>query len=206
MQGAAFSLLNLADLTARQGGDLEADELYAQSIQTFETFGDLWGMAHATSRLALVSRRRGDLAAARTRYNDALDLYRRIGDRRAEARMLAGLGDVAAQEGDDVAAAAAYRESLTLRSQLGDRAGIAAMFERLAGVSEAAPERAARLLGMAAALRESIGAPLSAAASADLDQFVTGLGRTLSPEALRAAMSEGRRATLQAAIAFASQG
>jgi predicted ATPase/class 3 adenylate cyclase len=206
MQGAAFSLLNLADLTARQGGDVEADDLYAQSIQTFETFGDLWGMAHATSRLALVSRRRGDLTAARTRYNDAMDLYRRIGDRRAEARMLAGLGDVAAQEGDDAAAAAAYRESLTLRSQLGDRAGIAAMFERLAGVAEAAPERAARLLGMAAALREAIGAPLSAAASADLDQFVTGLGRTLSPEALRAAMSEGRRATLQAAIAFASQG
>lgn len=205
LQSAAFSLLNLADLTARQGDDAEADDLYAQSIQTFETFGDLWGMAHATSRLALVSRRRGDLAAARTRYNDALSLYRRIGDRRAEARMLAGLGDVNAQEGDDAGAASAYRESLTLRSQLGDRAGIAAMFERLAGVAEAEPERAARLLGMAAGLRESIGAPLSAAASAELDQFLTGLQRTLSAEALETAMAEGRRASLRAAIAYASK-
>ena len=178
-----------------------------RASQTFETFGDLWGMAHATSRLALVSRRRGDLAAARTRYNDALDLYRRIGDRRAEARMLAGLGDVAAQEGDDAAAAAAYRESLTLRSQLGDRAGIAAMFERLAGVAEAAPERAARLLGMAAALRESIGAPLSAAASADVDQFLAGLGRRAQSRSrcTPRCPKDGAR-PLQAAIAFASQG
>ncbi|HYI67917.1 MAG TPA: tetratricopeptide repeat protein [Candidatus Limnocylindrales bacterium] len=205
LQGAAFSLLNLADLTARQGDDVEADDLYAQSIQTFETNGDLWGMAHATSRLALVSKRRGDLAAARSRYQDAMALYRRIGDRRAEARMLAGLGDVSSEEGDVPGAAASYRESLTLRSQLGDRAGIAAMFERLAGIAEADPERAARLLGMAGGLREAIGAPLSTAATAELDQFVTGLTRKVGADAFEGAMAEGRRASLRAAIAYASK-
>jgi non-specific serine/threonine protein kinase len=204
LQGAAFTLLNLADLEARQGNDAEADELYATSIGTFETFGDLWGMAQATSRLALVSRRRGDLPAARARYNDAMGLYRRIGDRRAEARMLAGLGDVTAQEGDLTGAAAIYRESLTLRGQLGDRAGVASTLERLAGVAEAEPERAARLVGMAAGLRESIGAPLSAAGAAELDQFLAGLLKTLSPEALQDAMAEGRRVSLDAAIAYAS--
>ncbi len=120
--------------------------------------------------------------------------------------MLAGLGDVSAEEGDDAGAAAKYRESLTLRSQLGDRAGIAAMFERLAGLAEAEPERAARLLGMAAGLREAIGAPLSVAASAELDQFVTGLSRNFGAEPLEAAMAEGRRASLRTAIAFASKG
>ena len=133
-------------------------------------------------------------------------LYRRIGDRRAEARMLAGLGDVTAQEGDHVGAAKVYRDSLSLRSQLGDRAGIASMFERLAGVAEAEPERAARLIGMAAGLRESIGAPLSMAATAELDQFLAGLGQALSEEVLRSAMAEGRRASLEAAIAYATGG
>ena len=204
LRGMAYTLLNLADLAARQESDAEADDLYAQSIQTFETFGDLWGMAHATSRLAMVSRRRGDLAAARRRLNDALAIYRRVGDRRAEARTLASLGDVTAQEGDHAGAASVYRESLALRSQMGDRAGIASMFERLAGVSEAEPERSARLLGMAAGLRESIGAPLSAAAMAELDQFMAGLQGTLGAEALQAAMAEGRRASLDAAIAYAS--
>jgi len=206
MQGAAFGLLNLADLAARQGEAAEADALYAETIQTFETFGDVWGMAQATSRLALVSRRRGDLASARARYEEALILYRRIGDRRAEARMLAGLGDVNAQEGDHAEAAKVYRQSLSLRSQLGDRAGIASMFERLAGVAEAEPERAAQLIGMAAGLRESIGAPLSAAATAELDQFLAGLGGTLGEEALQSAMAEGRRASLEAAIAYATGG
>jgi hypothetical protein len=79
------------------------------------------------------------------------------------------------------------------------------MFERLAGVAETEPERAARLLGMAAGLREAIGAPLSAAATAELDQFVTGLTRTLGVEALDAAMVDGRRASLRAAIAYASK-
>ncbi|MBA2266261.1 MAG: tetratricopeptide repeat protein [Chloroflexi bacterium] len=163
-------------------------------------------MAQATSRLALVSRRRGDLAAARVRYNDALGLYRRIGDRRAEARMLAGLGDVTAREGDHDGAAASYRESLSLRSELGDRAGIASMLERLAGVAEADAERAARLIGMAAGLRQVIGAPLSTAATAELDQFLAGLQRTLGPEVLETVMAEGRRASMDAAIAYASQG
>lgn len=204
LQGAAFTLLNLADLAARHRSDIEADELYAESIGTFETFGDAWGMAHATSRLALVSRQRGDLEVARTRYEEALGLYRRIGDRRAEARMLAGLGDVTAQEGDVAAAIAVYRQSLTLRHQLGDRAGIASMLERLAGVADADPERAARLIGMAAGLRETIGAPLSAAAVAELDQFLAGLLRTHTPESLEVAMAEGRRASLESAIAYAS--
>ena len=203
MQGAAFTLLNLADLTAREGDAAEADELYAETLQTLETLGDLWGMAQATSRLAQVSRRRGDLPSARARYEEGMVLYRRIGDRRAEARMLAGLGDVTAQEGDHVGAAKVYRDSLSLRSQLGDRAGIASMFERLAGVAEAEPERAARLIGMAAGLRESIGAPLSAAANAELDQFLAGLGQALSEEVLRSAMADGRRTSLDAAIAFA---
>ena len=204
-QGVGFSLLNLADLAARQNDDVEADELYAESIQTFEALGDQWGVAQATSRLALVSRRRGDFAAARARYNDAMSIYRRLGDRRAEARMLAGLGDVAAHEGDHAGAAAVYRESLALRSQLGDRAGVASMFERLAGVAEAEPERAARLIGMAVGLRESIGAPLTTAAAAELDQFLAGLRRSLGAEALQSLMAEGRHESLQSAIAYASR-
>ena len=204
LQGAAYTVLNLADLAARQGDDVEADGLYAKSIQTFERFGDVWGMAQATSRLALVSRRRGDMAAARRRYEDAMKLYRRIGDRRAEARMLAGLGDVTAQEGDYAGAAAVYRDGLALRHQLGDRTGIASMLERLAGVAEDEPERAARLIGMAAGLRDTIGAPLSVAAAAEVDQFLAGLQQKIGPEAMHAAIADGRRASLEAAIAYAS--
>jgi hypothetical protein len=58
---------------------------------------------------------------------------------------------------------------------------------------------------MAAGLREAIGAPLSATARAELDQYVASLLRTLSPASLDAAMADGRRTPLDVAIAYASE-
>lgn len=203
LHGAALQLLNMADLAARQGDAAEAEHLYTESIEALAGLGDEWGVAQATARLAQAARRAGDYSRARSHYATALEVYGRIGDRRGEARMRAGLGDVAAAEGDHAAAARTYRESLSLRSELRDRAGVAAMLERLAGVTEDDPERAARLLGMAAGLRERIGAALSAGANAEVDQFLAKLEQSLGDGRLAAAMSEGRRCSLEAAVEYA---
>ena len=79
------------------------------------------------------------------------------------ATALNRLGTVAHAQGDDGRATALYEESLTLCRELGDKHGLAECLEGLAGVAVAQQhlERAARLLGAAAALREAIGAPLS---------------------------------------------
>lgn len=193
----AFTLINLADLTARIGEADEADRLFGESIELFEQLGDRWGMAHASTRLALAARRAGNLDTARARFEGALAIHRESGDRHGEARVLAYLGDVAADGGDAATAETLYQESLALRIGLGDRVGMAAVLERLAGVAEDRPARAAALIGGAAALRDAIGAPLSSAGAARVDQFLAGLDRAIGAEAVRAALDEGRAAPLE---------
>ena len=202
-QGVAFGLINLADLAERMGETAEADRLYAESIGIFEKFGDQWGVAHVSTRLAQAARRRGDLARARRGYEEALAMHRAVGDRHAEARALANLGDVSGDDGDHQRAEALYLESLRLRSELGDRVGTAAVLERLAGVAEDRPERAAMLIGAAGAIRDAVGAPLSAGGVARLDQFLAGLRDAAGRDIVDAALAEGRHAPLRQTLARA---
>ena len=202
--GTAFTMVNLADLTARRGDDAEAQRLFAECMHLFEEVGDEWGVAHASTRLASAARRRGDVDSARRGFEDALSAHRRAGDRHAEARVLANLGDVAADGGDLSRAETLYQQSLGLRSELGDRIGMATVLERLAGVAEDRPARAAALLGGARALRDAVGAPLSAGAVARLDQFIAGLHRAIGDEAVDEALESGRRASLAQTLARAA--
>jgi hypothetical protein len=54
------------------------------------------------------------------------------------------------------------------------------------------PDRALRLIGAAAALREAIGAPLSAAERAKLDRLLEPVRQALSPAEQAAAESAGK--------------
>ena len=64
---------------------------------------------------------------------------------------------------------------------------------------------AAFLLGAAGAIRESVGAPLSAAALAQVDQFLAGLNDGIGPAAVAAALDDGRRASRSQAVARARE-
>jgi hypothetical protein len=64
-------------------------------------------------------------------------------------------------------------------------------------------ERAARLLGAAAALRETIGAPLPLPERADVEQAVAGARAALGEAEWTAAFAAGRMLSLEQAIAEA---
>jgi hypothetical protein len=104
-------------------------------------------------------------------------------------------------------ARALIAESLAIFWELGHRFGIAQNLEGLAAVAVAQgqPERAARLIGAAEALREVIGAPLPPADRAEHDRSVAA-GRTArGEEAFAAAWAEGRAMTLVQAIRYAME-
>jgi len=202
--GTAFTMVNLADLSARRGEHAEADRLFAECIRLFEQVGDRWGIAHASTRLASAARRRGDIETARVRFEDALAIHRASRDRHGEARVLAHLGDVAADGEDYAGAERLYQQSLALRAGQGDRIGIATVLERLAGVAEDRPARAAALIGGAEAVRDAIGASRSAAAVARVDQFLASLHRTIGADAVDRALEEGRHTPLPQMLARAA--
>ena len=192
-------------MAARQGDAEEADRLYEESIATFRELGDDFGVAHVTAKLAQSARRRGDRASARARYADAIAIHERTGDRQAEARMSASLGDLAAEEGDFVEAQRLYQASVAIRGALGDQVGLAAALERLAGVAEDRPLRAASLLGGAQAIRDRIGAPLSPANITRVERFLADLADSAGNDAVRAAFSEGRASSWQSMLERAAR-
>jgi predicted ATPase/class 3 adenylate cyclase len=200
LNGAAYSLINLADVAARQGEAQEADRLYAESIEMFRDIGDEWGVAHATAKLAQTARRRGDRATARERYREAIVMHLQTGDRHGTARLTASLGDLSAEDGDLADAEQLYQETLAIRGQLGDRIGVANVLERLAGVAEDRPLRAATLLGAAAAIREIVGARLSGPSAERVDGYIAELGRAADPTAVADAVAAGRAASWDAVL------
>ncbi len=203
-RGAAFSLINLADVAAQQGDDAEADRLFAESVGTFEAIDDRWGVAHATAKLAQAAERRGDQETARDKYREAIAIHEQTGDRHAQARLTARLAELAAVAGDLPGAEQLYQTSIAIRGALGDRVGVATVLERLAGITEDRPRRAAALLGAASAIRDAVGAPLSAANSARVEQFLAELGASVGQDVVRAGVAEGRAASWRTVLARAA--
>ena len=109
------------------------------------------------------------------------------------------------QEGDAASATAHLTESLALRRELGERLGIAECLEGLATVAAGTgqPERAARLLGAAEALREAIGAPLPPVDRPDHDDDDSATRAALGEAAFAAAWAAGRALTVEQAVAEA---
>jgi len=201
--GRAFGLINLADAKARLGDMAAARAHFEESMAVFEQHGDRWGMASALDSFGLVAGRQGDVAEARSFHDRAMTISRELGDGRGVARALSHLADLAADEGDIERAAALLRESIALRRAMGDLPGLATTLERLAWVmgeggrsDEARREGAARLLGAADALRESIRVPVSPQARTDHARRADALAVSLGPARFEAARLAGRAMAL----------
>ncbi|WP_329101819.1 hypothetical protein OG792_22105 [Micromonospora sp. NBC_01699] len=144
--------------------------------------------------LALGARRQGRLDTAEAHLRNWLDWDRRMGSDIGSALILSELGFVAEQRGDDEAALTLHLDGLAAARQSGDPRAIALALEGLAGaqVSAGRPEQAARLLGAAAATRESVGVPLPAAERFDVDRIGGRTRAVLGDEAFATQYAHGR--------------
>ncbi|MGV9772043.1 hypothetical protein [Streptosporangium sp. NPDC003464] len=129
--------------------------------------------------LGLVARRSGDLDRAEELLLESLAWNRRL---RTEfgvpfygvTLILAELGFIASGRGEAAAARALHLEGLAAAREVGDPRSVALAQEGLAEVAalEGSFEEAARLLAEAAALRESVGAPLPPSERGDVDRVL----------------------------------
>jgi DNA-binding CsgD family transcriptional regulator len=96
-----------------------------------------------------------------------------------------------------------------LMYDLGDKASIAECLEGLAAAVGAwkggQPERAARLFGAADALRNVVGAPLSAASRPEYERNLNTARSLIHEVAFAEAWAEGRAMTLEQALALAGE-
>jgi non-specific serine/threonine protein kinase len=120
---------------------------------------------------------------------------------RRAAFSLTNLAYISNQQGDPEQALALYWEGLEQGQHVGDRHRLAVCLEGLADVvlKWGEPAVAARLLGAAEALRETLGAPLSVVQRAVYERFAEAAGSS----AHKTAWAKGRSMTLEQAVGYA---
>ena len=137
-----------------------------------------------------------------------MGLYRKRGRRSLLQLALDNLGWSALIKGDHQRSVALFQESLELCKDLGDKRGGSESIEGLACVAGAGGEatRAARLFGVAEALREATGYQLGTRARSRTEPYLAGARAQVDEAAWSAAWEKGRSMEFEDAVIYALEG
>jgi tetratricopeptide (TPR) repeat protein len=192
----------LANVFKVQGDYDRVRSLQAECLSIFQELGDRTGVGWSLNYQGDAARDHGDTAAARTLYEQGLGIFRELGDRWGIAGTLADLGSLAREQENYSAAQSLYAESIKLFQELDHKRGIARLLECSAcsAAAQREAERSLRLAGAAAALRQNIGAPLTAVEQAKLETSLQAARQSLTETAGKKAWLEGWALPVEKAI------
>ncbi len=201
----ARTMSNLADVVRAQGDYAAARSLHQDCLEIFRCLDDRTGMAWSLNHQGDVAREQGDSEAARSLYEQALAMFRELGNRTGIARSLTDLGVLACDAANYPKAQPLYAEALGLFSELGETKDIARVLEYIACAAAGWGQwdRALRVAGAAASLRQRFGFPLAPSAKANLDRSLEPAHQTLTSTAAAIAWMEGSSMTTEKAIEYA---
>ena len=204
-RGAALARFHLATTLVEARDYASARTLAEASVAEFQALGDAHETLAARRFLAWMCEELGDLARYRELTEQNLELARMQGDKRIEARSLGGLGMLAVAEGRLDDAAALLAGSFRIDRDLGFTIFVAVDLVRFAAlhVARGAPSIAARLLARADALRDEFGFSLEAWAEEERRDTLAAVHAAFDEAEFERAWDEGRRLSLDEAIALA---
>ncbi|MDB4884381.1 MAG: hypothetical protein JWL95_3147, partial [Gemmatimonadetes bacterium] len=142
----------------------------------------------------LAAQARRELALARASYEEGVDIGRRVGNHMGIAHPLYRLGWLECDAGNIAAAQACFRESFPILLAVSDRWGMVQVLDGLAWVAIAndQPEEGVRLLAAADATRSRMGIAVPPDWRATHERLLQRCREVLSPDAIAAAMEQGR--------------
>jgi len=149
----------------------------------------------------------GDTALAYSRVEQAVALFKEMRHRYGTTVSLYTLAQVVAAQGDDARAQSLYEEGIAVARQEGNRQMVAVGLEGLARVVavQGALSWAARLWGVAEALRETSGAPIAPRERPAYESSVAASRAQLGEQPFATAWAEGRLMTPEQALATRKQ-
>ncbi|HEX9371734.1 MAG TPA: tetratricopeptide repeat protein, partial [Roseiflexaceae bacterium] len=198
----AHLLLGLGDVVWAQGEVGYAATCYHESLAIGRALDDRPRIAWALLRLGQLALARGEMQRAADAFAEGLTLAREVGDQESAAWLLYFTGRLLLQQHDLAAAAARFAESAQLLHVLGADIGVAVNLVGLADVKfhEQELTQAAQLLGAA----EPQHWPAWAAPErAEYEQSVAAIRAHLDQATFAAAWAEGKKMTLEQALAEA---
>ena len=197
------SALNALGLAALQQGDAErAAPLFVESLALSRAMGDPWAIARALLSLAQTAYVQGEYSRAEALFEECLALMRQAGSMSHSAVALLYLGHAARAQGNFARATALYQEGLALSQGLSDKLRVLREMEGLATAvaAQGQAERAVRLLGAAAGLRDLLGSARHPMDRVAVERAEAALRAALGEEAFAAAWAAGRALSLDEAI------
>src|SRR5712692_1760536 len=198
--GVAMALMTLARVVFWQGDLARAQTLAEEVLARASETGITSAEALALALQGEITLAQGETTTARLLIEQSHTLWQEVENQGMLAWTLSLLGKVLAAGGDHTAARTAYEESLLRGLAVVE---IAPTLEGLAVVAAAQGETtwAVRLLAAAAALRDSLGAPLPPVYGADYERCVAAARAKLGEQAFAVMWAEGRGMTWKQALA-----
>ncbi|HLY21341.1 MAG TPA: LuxR C-terminal-related transcriptional regulator [bacterium] len=198
----AALLRHQGNVVINQGDDEHGKALFEASVTVSRQIENKWLLAMALSRLGEVLRARADYTPANAVQAESLALMREVGNKACTAYALHNSAVLALCQGDHERADVLYREGLALCRGLPERWAIDWYLDGLAGVACARKcyINAARLLGAAEALRETLGLRRTPVDQADHDRFTASARAGLDDAAFVVAWAHGQSMTLAQVI------
>jgi len=215
VKGIARALWQLGSCAVCLGDYEQAVQYLEEALPLWRQVGDKNNLATVLSVMAEVAARQGDHGRAAKLEEESLALRREIGTNWGIAVSLGNFAWIALRRGDLQQAVTRLGESLILRREIGDRGGMAWCLEKLAEIAlitgqresslrrDEDFQRAARLFGAAAALRESIGSVIDLVDQPEYERQIGIVQAHLDEATFTAAWAEGQAMTLEQAVNYA---
>ena len=194
LSGLGMLALTVADYDVARGH-------YEESLRISRLTGDAASAGIMLHNLGEIAQRQGDYAHARALLEESIEVAADMDFRSLAVHSLASLGGLEIETGDAARADALFRQAMRLALELGDRVLMAWLLECFAwsAAEQREGERALRLAGAAASLREAIGSTPARDEVELLERSLESARRDLGPEPF----DDGRRLRLGEAIALA---
>ena len=204
-RGIALALHNLAVVAEARHEPGDAERLYIEALTLHRTLGNRAIEAATLNGLGGLASAQGDMEKAIAYQEQALAIQRELGDRRGIAFSLRELGAAAVGGGDLAGAGTHLTEAIPIFRSLGDKQGLAASMEVCAGVASLAGQgdRALRLAGAAAALREAIQSPIPGPDMAALEKRLSAARDSLGAAAADRAFQDGKALPFEESVNLA---
>ena len=164
-------------------------------------------MAFCLANLGEIAIREEQYSQAERSIDESLALANKFGDKRLIAFNLVNRGRLENLRGRSPDAELALHEALRLNAELGARERSAEVLELLAltSLENGQTERAARLLGSAAALQPDVSTPGREVELAVAAETAMRVRRAIGPAEFEAALGEGGAMSLDEAVDYALQ-
>jgi tetratricopeptide (TPR) repeat protein len=174
IQAMALGIANIGNAEQMRRNFDVARARYEEAKEALEAIGDRINVAWSLSHLGDLSRAEGKPEDARAFYREGLAIFVSLGHKRGMASIFTDLGELVATHGDLSEARGLLEEALVQVADMGDQRGMLRVFEIMAQVACRLEhdERAVRIAGAVAGLRDGLGAPMSNADRARLQERI----------------------------------